>query len=184
VKFPEDLKKKDLIFLGKGVHGKVYLIRNSDSLCIKIFKKPEIREIELSNLKKAGNSPWFPKVHQWGKNYIIREYIQGIGLKTYLQNHPLTESISRQLVELIHNFEDLHFQRLDTRLNNVLINPNGRLFAIDPTSAMSVSPYPRRLLDDMKVLGHKKLFLRHVKEFDQNFYEKWAKGMEGQLDIR
>jgi predicted Ser/Thr protein kinase len=115
---PNGLDTKDLKFLGKGAQGEVYQI--DESRCIKIFTRSKGLPRELENLQKAEYEPCFPKVFEWGDNYIIREYIEGMELRAYLRKNPLTESISFQLVDLLQAFERLHFTRIDTQLKNVI----------------------------------------------------------------
>lgn len=175
INLPKGLKLKHLKYIGEGRQGKVYLIDNSH--CIKIYKNLKYAKMELANLKRAEKKGGiFPKVYQWGKKYIIREYIEGIGLKKYLKSHHLTKSISRQLVDLIKNFKKIGYKRLDTGLTNVIITPKGILRPIDPTSAMLFrQSYPKHMLKQLKKKGLKKHFLEHVKKIDKKLYQEWKR---------
>lgn len=179
---PNGLKKKNLKLLGKGAQGEVYQIDATH--CIKIFthsKNSMVRELE--NSLKAQREPVFPKVYQWGDDYIIREYLAGVELRAYLHHHPLTEAISRQLVELIRAFERLGFTRLDTQLKNVIITPEGIIRPIDFVNSTRVSqPYPKLLLAGLAKLNMKETFLGHVKKMDRLLYRQWKKAAQQEQD--
>lgn len=169
---PNGIQKKNLKLLGEGVQGKVYRI--DDSRCVKIFKRPECLPRELDNLRMAAHEPQFPKVYEWGKDYIIREYIEGIELGLYLQKSPLTESISSQLVDLLQAFERLQFKRIDTQLKNVIITSKGQLRPIDFVNAMKKKQsYPKLLLSQLKKINMKETFLKHVKRINKELFYKW-----------
>lgn len=170
---PTGLKLESLELIGEGAQGIVYRVNNSE--CIKFYKDLKYAERELKILLKARKKTrLFPQIHRWGKGYMIREYIEGINLDQYLQSHRLTKAISRQLVGLIKDFKKLGFKRLDTRLDNVIITPQGTLRPIDPTSAMLYrQTYPKIMLNHLKRLGLKKRFLKDLKNIDRKLYMKW-----------
>lgn len=170
---PDGLKKKHLKLLGKGAQGEVYQI--DATRCIKIFTHSKSSmERELANGLKAQQESVFPQIYQWGDNYIIREYFEGVELRAYLHHNPLTESISGQLVALIRAFERLGFTRLDTQLKNVIITPQGMLRPIDfVNSARVCQPYPKLLLAGLQKLQLKETFLKHVKRIDRELYTRW-----------
>jgi hypothetical protein len=175
---PQGIKKKDLQFIGKGIHGQVY--RFNQTSCIKIFNDPKVKALELSILLKAGNEPRFPKVYESGPNYLIREYIEGIQLSSYLRKHPLTEAISSQLIEIFKVFEKLHFTCLDIGLNNLIITPEGWVRVIDPVGLKRVVRlYPKKLLSHLKKSGLQGTFLKHVKKMNPKLHQQW---MEHSVD--
>lgn len=170
---PYGLREESLRLVGEGSQGKVYLIDNLR--CIKIYHRPEFLPLELDILRKAHYEPQFPKVFEWGPNYMIREYIPGIGLKDYLLKNPLTEDLSRQIAELFLAFERLGFHRLDTRMAHVLVTPEGRIKAIDPANAMRKSgAYPKKFLKQLAKMGWKNTFLKHLKTINPVLYERWT----------
>lgn len=170
---PSNLRIDDLALIGEGNQGIVYLI--DPSRCIKVYKRSKFLKRELSVLKRAKGEPKFPALYEWGDKYIIREYISGVDLETYLKNNPLTEALSRQLLELYETFKRLRFKRLDTRLAHIIITPNEQLKIIDPTNAMNKkSSYPRKLLAGLDNLGLKKVFLEHTANINSSLYEKWS----------
>ena len=171
---PKEFQKKDLKLLGEGAQGKVYQI--NDSRCIKVFKRPKCLQLELDNLKKAAHKRCFPKVYGYGKDYIIREYFNGMNLRQYLKKFPLTESISYQLVKLLRAFKRLNFSRIDTRLKNVIVTAKGKVRPIDfVNSKRQRHSYPKILLSQLDKFGLKETFLEHVQKIDNKLYAKWLK---------
>lgn len=169
---PYGLREETLQLVGEGSQGKVYLI---DALrCIKIYHRPEFLPLELEILLRAHYEPQFPKVFEWGDNYMIREYIAGVGLKDYLLKNPLTEDLSHQIAELFLAFERLGFHRLDTRMAHVLVTPEGRIKAIDPANAMRKSgAYPKKFFKQLAKLKCKDTFFKHLKVVNPGLYERW-----------
>lgn len=169
---PYGLKEGALKMVGEGSQGKVYLI--DPWRCIKFYKRKEFLPLELEILLKAKNEPQFPKVYEWGDDYMIREYIPGIGLKEYLRKSPLTEDLSRQLSELFLTFERLDFKRLDTRMAHLIVTPEGRIKAIDPANAMrKQGSFPKKFLSQLDDLKYKKTFLKHLQVINPTLYERW-----------
>lgn len=170
---PYGLREERLKFVGEGSQGKVYLI--DAQRCIKIYKRIEFLQLELEVLLKARNEPQFPKVYEWGRDYMIREYIPGIGLKDYLRKYPLTRELSRQIVELFLAFERLKFNRLDTRMAHIIVTPTGEIKAIDPANAMRKSgSYPRKFLSQLAKLKCQETFFQHLQTINPELYERWV----------
>jgi predicted Ser/Thr protein kinase len=163
-----DLNK--LKYIGKGMHGSVYKI--DDFRCIKIFKKKSICEKEIETLAMAQGNKYFPKLYDFGDNFIIREFIEGIELDKYLQNHPLTEDLSGKIIKIYESLGEVGYKRQDTALLHIFIDSKGNLRLIDTAKAMSLScKYPKIILNDLKTLGLKTTFLDHVKKLRPELYK-------------
>ena len=93
-----------LKLLGTGTQGSVYKIDNEK--CIKIFKKKNYCKDELHSLLLSQIDPHFPKVYSYGENYIIRKYIKGITLDSYLETNPLTKEICEKIIEIYTLLEE------------------------------------------------------------------------------
>ncbi len=170
---PYGLREDTLQLVGEGSQGKVYLI--DPQRCIKIYKRQEFLPLELEILLKAHNEPQFPRVYEWGSDYMIREFIPGVGLKEYLRKNPLTADLSRQIADLFLAFERLGFHRLDTRMAHVIITPEGRIRAIDPANAMRKSGiYPKKFFSQLAKMKCKETFFKHVKEYNPALYDRWS----------
>jgi predicted Ser/Thr protein kinase len=164
---------KELEFIGKGIHGKVYKI--DSERCIKIFKKNEFFQKELETLQMAQGNAHFPKLYEWGDGYIIREYIDGIELDKYLKKNPLTIELSRKILNLYEAMKEVGFSRLDTVLFHIFVTKNGDLKLIDTARVMKeTTAYPKLLLKDLKSLKCKDEFLKHVKTLRYDLYQSWT----------
>jgi len=163
---------KELELLGCGTQGKVYRIDSAK--CIKVFKKSEAWCSELETLTMAQIDSHFPKVYESGKNYIIRECINGIEINKYLAVHPLTPNISMKLLELYEAMDKVGFSRLDSAIFHIFITPIGDLKLIDTAKAMKTRRiYPKLILTALDELGYKKQFLSFILTTRPDLYSKW-----------
>lgn len=173
VALPNGLRTEDLRLVGEGGQGRIYLI--DESHCVKIYKETKYLKRELEALKIAANVPVFPRVFDWGKGFMIREFIPGVSLSEYLKANPLTEDLAQQLLEIFYTFKRLNFRRADTRLDHIIITPQRRLRLIDPTNAMSKSEsFPKRMLAGLKTLGYQEDFLKYVSRIDPSLARRWS----------
>ena len=125
-----------------------------DQRCIKIYRKRHYLRLELAALQRGAGASFFPRVYDWGRDYMIREYVPGTPLNEYLRSHPFTESIARQLADMVETMRRLGFRRADTRLSHIIVDENGKLWLIDPVNTMKKSPpYPRKLLKGLERRG-------------------------------
>ncbi|NLA57726.1 MAG: hypothetical protein GX855_02305 [Firmicutes bacterium] len=171
-----------LEFIGAGKHGEVYKI--DDQRCIKIYKKSHYLRRELAALQRGAGAPFFPRVYDWGRDYIVREYIPGTPLSEYLRSHPFTEDTVRQLADMVEIMRRLGFRRADTRLSHIIIDGNGKLWLIDPVNTMKKSPpYPRKLLKGLYRRGLAEQFLAYVRERYPESYGRWQPYLDAVRDL-
>jgi predicted Ser/Thr protein kinase len=172
IKLYAGLDINKLEFLGSGTQGKVYRIDSEK--CIKVFKRESVCKEESKTIVMAQIDPHFPKFYAQGKNYIIRECINGIDLEKYLSTNALTPSISNRILELYDALIRVGYNRLDTALFHIFILPSGELRLIDTSKALKKrSICPTSMLRGLKELGYKKHFLSHVKNTRPDLYNKW-----------
>lgn len=172
IKLYDGLNVKELKLLGFGTQGKVYRIDSQK--CIKIFKKKSVCKAELETLTMGQTDKHFPTLYTYGKNYIIRECVDGMELDKYLKANPLTPSISNKIIELYDALKKVGFKRLDTTLFHIFINEQGELKLIDTAKAMKKKTiYPYSIMKGLKKLGYKKYFLNFVKSNRPALYNKW-----------
>jgi RIO-like serine/threonine protein kinase len=163
-----------LKLLGKGTQGKVYRV---DSLkCIKIFKSSSDCQDEFETLFMAQSDHHFPRLYFAGRNYIIRECINGIELNKYLSQYPLTASISKKLLDLWDAMAKVGFMRLDSAIFHIFITSDGDLKLIDTAKSVKKKTlYPGLILKGLGQLGYDKQFLDYVKEKRPALSQLWAK---------
>lgn len=163
-----------LKFVGKGMQGSVYKI--DDERCLKVFSSEKTCRQEVETLKMAQGDPHFPRLLDHGKNYIIREYIDGIELDKYLKDHPLTLELSKKLLELYEAMDMAGYRRLDAILFHIFLTHEGNLRMIDTARLMKKSAvYPKIILDGLKDLGCRDAFLEHVRALRPYLYELWVR---------
>lgn len=169
-----DLNIKELQFLGAGTQGKVYKI--NAQRCIKIFKRKQVCSDEIETLAMAQSNSHFPRLYNFGYDYIIREYIQGIELDKYLSSHPLTQSISMKIIELYEAMNLVGYNRLDAAPFHIFITPSDDIKLIDTARAMKKNIlYPSLIIKGLEEFGYKKEFLSFVETNRPDLYSKWSK---------
>lgn len=134
IKLSPDINIKNLEFIGKGTQGKVYRIDSKK--CLKIFKSKKSCKNELQTLVIAQGDIHFPKLYEYGSNYIIREYINGIELNEYLSKQKLTPELSNELIILYESMVKVGYTRHDAAIFHIFVMPSGELKLIDTAKAM------------------------------------------------
>lgn len=168
----EGLNIKELELLGSGTQGQVYRI--DSQRCIKIFKRKRACRDEAQTLTMAQTDPHFPRLYEYGENYIIRECINGIQLSKYLSSNPITPEISYKIIELYEAMVEIGYNRLDTALFHIFLTPSGDLKIIDTAKAMRKKTiYPYLIISGLEKLGYKNQFLEFVNSERPELYKKW-----------
>jgi predicted Ser/Thr protein kinase len=166
------LTVEQLEFVGQGREGSVYRI-DADR-CVK-FSKRKHRE-EVASLEQGQGSPFFPKLHYAGRDFMLREYIDGLPLNHYLRRHPLTRSLSAQLIELFNELRRLGFKRRDMRLSHIIVTPGGKVRIIDPTNLnKDRRDFPRKFFKGMRRRKWADTFISHIREIDPEMLQRWSR---------
>lgn len=168
----DDINLKALTLLGKGTQGKVYLLDSQK--CIKVFKRQNDCDNEIKTLLMAQGDHHFPKLYEFGINYIIREYVKGIELNEYLLKEKLTTEISAKLVELYEAIVKVGYLRKDTAIFHILITPACELKLIDTAKAMKKkTTIPSLLISGLEDIGYKEDFFNFLKTNRPDLYAQW-----------
>lgn len=175
---------KDLVGykkIGQGSDGSIFQLTSEK--CIKIFKREEAFRNELFAYEAGASSSVIPTLYEYGRNYIMIEYINGPSLKNYLKNEKeLSESTAQKLIFMLDEFKRIGFTKQDTQIRHIFINELGEIKVIDHKRAFSrTTNVPLRLLKDLKEIGFLDEFLKHVKIVDLSLYNKW-KGLDDRLN--
>jgi predicted Ser/Thr protein kinase len=166
------LDPRDLEFIGKGTQGSVYKI--DSQRCVKIFKSSKDCREELKTLLMAQSNMHFPRLYEYGENFIIREYVEGIELNEFLSKQKLTPQISSKLVELYEAIVKVGFSRHDAAIFHIFVTPLGELKLIDTAKSMrKKSSIPNLLISGLEELGHKEDFFNFLKNNRPDLYNKW-----------
>ncbi|MBE6050448.1 MAG: hypothetical protein E7214_07270 [Clostridium sp.] len=174
IKSYNGLNIQSLELLGKGTQGSVYKI--NDNRCIKIFKKETAFKEELHSLLIAQIDNHFPRLYEYGDNYIIRELVSGISLDNYLKVNPLDLNVCNKIIEIYNAMNYVGYSRLDSALFHLFLLSNNNIKIIDTAKAMKKKySYPRILLHDLDKLNFKNKFLKFVKINHSDLYSNWQK---------
>lgn len=172
IKLSSNINIKNLEFIGKGTQGKVYKI--DSKRCIKIFKSKKDCEEELKTLLMSQSDIYFPRLYEYGANYIIREYIDGIELNEYLSKEKLTPQVSGKLIGLYESMVKIGYMRQDAAIFHIFVTPSGGLKLIDTAKAMrKKSTIPNLLISGLEDLGYKEVFFDFLKSNRPDLYIKW-----------
>lgn len=169
----EVINKSTLKMMGKGRQGAVFQF--TEDICIKVFGNEEDCEREFYALSLGQHTNLFPKLYAKGSRYIAMEIIRGVDLREYLQSQPLTEELSKRLIEMLVVFKEIGYERIDHHKRQIYIQEDGSLKVIDVARTVwrdRVYPYPRKLLNSLGK-DYKELFLSHVQAMAPELYEEW-----------
>lgn len=164
---------QDYKILGIGNNGTVYL--TPDRKALKVFNRTKVCNKELLILKRACKSTYFPKIYEYGKNYILRDYVNGICLKNYIQENGLDIELYTKIIDILKEFKKLKFEKIDVRCKDIFILEDSSLMIIDPKNYCTKSrDYPRHLCKGLNNLGVLDKFMGFLKKENPKLYRKWS----------
>ena len=80
-------------------------------------------------------------------NYIIREFIDGQNIKSYIKENGFNENLAMELTELIKIFMRLNFTRIDIRMSEVFVTKDHKIRIVDTTRYLDKhASYPQAML--------------------------------------
>lgn len=171
------LDVKECEFLGKGHEGAVYL--TPEGYALKIFYKEKKAKDEVKILELVKGSRFFPKVLFIAHNMVLREYVSGITLHDYIKEKGLSYNLSCEIIDLIEDFKQMKFKRLNIRNAHVFVDENEKIKVIDPRKIFSKNtPYPKDIIKVLVSLNVFDNFLKHVVEYKPNLLKYWIDGYD------
>lgn len=171
--------------IGMGAQGAVFKL--SEERCVKIYSNTLQAKMELEALEAGQHLEFFPRLYEYGENYIVMEYFNAPTLKEYLRNCTIIpESISKKLLYLLSEMRKAQFTMVDAPLRHIFVLENEELKVIDHVNAFKrVHPVPLKLLRDLNIMLLKESFLSQVRNFEPGTYETWQKYFnENKMDYR
>lgn len=162
-----------LPFLGAGAQGAVFQL--SAAACVKVFAHEADAQQEAVTLGRASSASFIPQVYETGPNYIVMEFIQGQGIKTFLsRQQAFPHYLAEKLLAMIYDMKRVGFTRIDTALRHVYITPERQVKVIDHVNSYrTVQPYPGRMLRSLANIGYLAPFLHYVERQDPAMYAEW-----------
>ncbi|NOW92605.1 MULTISPECIES: serine/threonine protein kinase [Clostridium] len=166
---------KECEFLGKGKEGAVYL--TPEGYALKIFYNKKKAKNEADLLEKVNGSRFFPKVLFIANNMILRDYVEGDNLSSYIKKNGLSYNLSIEIINLIEEFKTLKFTRLDIRDAHIFVNKNEQIQVIDPRKVfVKKTPYPKEIIKVLVKLNVFEDFLKHVLSYKPKLIKYWIDG--------
>lgn len=164
---------KQCKFLGKGHEGAVYL--TPEGYALKIFYKKKKAKNEVSILEFVKGSRFFPKVIFIAGNMILREYVEGITLYDYLSKNGLSYKLSCEIIDLVEEFKNLKFKRINIRNAHIFVDKYENIKVIDPRKIFSKNtPYPKDIIKILVKLNLFDDFLKNVAEYRPDLLQYYA----------
>jgi predicted Ser/Thr protein kinase len=171
--------------IGMGAQGAVFKL--SEERCVKIYSNSVQAQMELEALKAGQHLPFFPRLYEYGENYIVMEYFNAPTLKEYLRNCTyIPESITRKLLYILGEMKNAKFTMVDAPLRHIFVLDNEELKVIDHVNAFKrIHPVPLKLLRDLNMMLLKESFLSQVRNFEPDTYAIWQRYFdENKMDYR
>lgn len=143
--------------------------------CVKICEQAEDMQMEYHVLKHTKGYRQFPRVYECKNNYMIREFIDGQDIKTYIQENGFDNSLAKELTKLIKVFIKLKFTRIDIRMREVFVTKDHKIRIVDTTRYLDkVAFYPKKMLRALDTLGCLEQYMDFLKESYPEFYKAWS----------
>ena len=162
----------DFRFLGRGHNGEVYLL--PDGKVIKISYNIKHFIGEYSILEKVNGNKYFPRVYEIGLNYMIRDYIEGETLISYVNKNGMNRKIAEEIIDMLKEFKKLKFNKIDIRCKDIFVKEDGDIMVIDPKkSFLADRSFPRHLCKGFYKMGILDEFLDILKSYDNKLYKEW-----------
>ncbi len=183
VNFSDELEKcfRESEFVGEGHNGVVFLL--GENKVIKIFRKNSVCKDECGIMKRVSKSRFFPKLHETGERYMIREYVDGVRLDKYLRRKKLNRKLCEELYNMILDFEKLRFKRIDIRCKDIFIQKDFTLKIIDPKNNYKKKVvYPRHLFKGLYKRKELETFFEYVFQIDKARGVFWERKFEKYLE--
>ncbi|SKC70017.1 hypothetical protein [Maledivibacter halophilus] len=160
----------DLNFIGKGVEGKVFLTPNGEAL--KVYRNTSLCKREYKILKMMEGNKYFPKVIKCKGKFMLREYIEGVPIKEYIEKNGLSKNLAHNLIEFAKEFEELKL-RLDGVSKHVFIEEDESIKVVDPRRKKHYMH--KSILRTLKKLGVIDKYLKVLEEEEPNLRQNLDK---------
>ncbi|WP_234118971.1 RIO2 family protein [Clostridium hydrogenum] len=166
------IKLDNCIFLGKGHSGSVYLM--PDGRALKIFKDPDTCKEEYRTLERLKNGPYFPQPLEFHNHYMIREYISGKNIKTYIKENGFSYELALKIINFLDYIIKSGFKKIDVRFAHIFLENNGSFRVIDPRNSYTrKKSYPNHLIGDLKDEKLLHDFFKVLEDERPDLYKKW-----------
>ncbi|MFK9094774.1 hypothetical protein [Bacillus salipaludis] len=161
----------DLSLLSK--HEKYAVFRLDENRCILIFAKEGYAEREYENRWLGAKKGISFGAYDWGKNYVVTDYLEATTLQEYLESHIMTRELAEKIIKLLDDLDESGFMT-NQAPQDILIFSNESLKVENLKKNLTGKPpFPKKMLKGLGV--HAKTFLNFVLEVDKARYEEWGR---------
>jgi predicted Ser/Thr protein kinase len=126
-------KDPSLEFIGAGRSAYVFKIKFTDKV-MKVFFPPftKIASEEAEIYKVLADIPFYPKLYDSGKNYLVIDFIEGNTLFNCLERgFPITSEHIKEIDEALNLAVMKGLNPSDVHLRNIILTPEGSIRMID-----------------------------------------------------
>lgn len=126
-------KDSSLKLIGEGRSAFAFRIKGSD-LVLKVFfpQFEKIAEEEAGIYKDLAGNPFFPSLHEYGRNYLVMDYVRGKTLYQCLANGmPIAAGHIEEVDHALKLAREKGLNPSDIHLRNIIITPDGEVKLID-----------------------------------------------------
>lgn len=173
-------KDERLQLIGEGRSAFAFRIRGTD-LVLKVFYPPfeRIAVEEAAIYKELQGNPFFPAMHESGKNYLVMDYVQGTTLFNCLvKGIPIASEHIKEVDNALQLAREKGLNPSDIHLRNIIVTPEGDVRLIDVARFRQTKKCSQ--WDDLKLAFYKfyrhKRFPKKVPQYAMNlvafFYKK------------
>jgi predicted Ser/Thr protein kinase len=173
-------KDERLQLIGEGRSAFAFKIRGTD-LVLKVFFPPfeRIAAEEAAIYKELKGNPFFPVLHESGKNYLVMDYVQGTTLFNCLvKGIPIASEHIKEVDNALQLAREKGLNPSDIHLRNIIVTPEGDVRLIDVARFRQTKKCSQ--WDDLKRAFYKfyrhKRFPKKVPQYAMNlvafFYKK------------
>jgi len=173
-------KDDRLQLIGEGRSAFAFKIRGTD-LVLKVFFPPfeRIAVEEAAIYKELKGNPFFPTMHESGKNYLVMDYVQGTTLFNCLvKGIPIASEHIKEVDNALQLAREKGLNPSDIHLRNIIVTPEGDVRLIDVARFRQTKKCSQ--WDDLKIAFYKfyrhKRFPKKVPQYAMNlvafFYKK------------
>lgn len=159
-------------FVGEGHNGKIYMLK--DGRILKLYKNRKACSQEYSILSSVDGNPYFPRIHEYGINYMIRDYVGGQDMKHYIEKNGLNRKLAHNIIDLMEEFRRLNFTKIDIRCKDIFVQEDLSLMVIDPKALYRRERhYPHKLMKGLYNLNVLDIFQEVLQKERPDLYKSW-----------
>ena len=126
-------KDSSLRLVGEGRSAFAFRI-NGTNLVLKVFF-PQFEKVaaeEAGIYKELAGNPFFPALHESGRNYLVMDYVRGMTLYQCLANGmPIADSHIEEVDQALKLAREKGLNPSDIHLRNIIITPDDEVKLID-----------------------------------------------------